>query len=250
MSKLIFTLLLLLPFLMNTKKISRKHLAVGDWAWKCKCLNENEIGECLKLHCDVDQDQTVSCFSIYSTVELPSGTRKHLKDLIFNEEIITLDESLQRRTDRFIGFLHLDENVQGAFLNITTLNYENETNFILITPKHLIFKDSENAVLAEKLSFSDSIIDSSGKQSNILSIRKVSFQGVAAPLTESGTALIDGYWTSNYASYENHQKAHLAFWGYRTGAKLLGERVSGRNEKGILRYASFLMQIKSWMGSE
>lgn len=251
MPKLNFTLLLLLFllfFLMNSKKISRKHLDYGDWAWKCKCFVSNEIGECTKLHCDVDKDQTVSCFSIYSTVELPSGSHKHLKDLIFNEEIVTLDEKLQRRIDRFIGFLHLDENVQGDFLNITTLNNQNETKFILITSKHLIFKDADNAVFAENLTLSDSIIESSGKQANIVSIKKVSFKGVAAPLTESGTALIDGYWASNYAFYENHRKAHLAFWGYRTGAKLFGERVSGRNEKGILKYASFLMQVKKWMG--
>ncbi len=251
MSKIIFKfLILLLPFLVLSKQKSRKHLQYGDWKWNCKCLNFNDIGECLKIHCDVDKDTSISCFSIFSKVELPSGDFKHLKDLTFNEEIITLNENLERRTDRFIGFLHLDENKPETFLNITTLSADNQTNFILITPKHLIFKENNDAIFAERLTVSDNLIDQNGNLSKIISIEKTQFQGVAAPLTESGTALVDGYWTSNYAFYEDHNKAHFAFLGYRTAAKLFGDRVSARNENGLLKYADFLMKLKNWMKIE
>ena len=74
------------------------------------------------------------------------------------------------------------------------------------------------------------------KIENIDNIRK---QGVYAPLTESGTIVVDDILASCYASFLNHSVAHLAFGPLRMYKKITGTATNLPKE-GIHPYASFL----------
>ena len=64
--------------------------------------------------------------------------------------------------------------------------------------------------------------------------------GLAAPLTEEGTIVVDGTLASCYAEISSHMIAHAAFFPVRLGPSLL-DTEDTQHEEGIRTYAKVLM---------
>ncbi len=67
--------------------------------------------------------------------------------------------------------------------------------------------------------------------------------GLYAPLTLTGTAIVNGVLVSNYAYLPKHQEIHLAFLPLRTLYKLFGQAAVNYYYDGVNWYASLLMKI-------
>lgn len=74
--------------------------------------------------------------------------------------------------------------------------------------------------------------------------------GIFAPLTLSGTALINGVLVSNYAHLADHDISHGAFFPLRALYKVFGSSIDFHTVDGVNWYASLLMKISEKMGSD
>lgn len=77
----------------------------------------------------------------------------------------------------------------------------------------------------------------------ITSIKKEISQGIFAPLTLSGKALVNGILVSNYAYLPNHDTIHKAFYPFRVLYSVFGQYVNIKTVDGLNWYAKLLMKI-------
>ncbi|CAF5173000.1 unnamed protein product, partial [Rotaria magnacalcarata] len=102
----------------------------------------------------------------------------------------------------------------------------NLSSTILVSANHLIFDyDSGEARFAGKLRVGDRVqfIDNSEiVPGEIVHIQLTKQEGYYAPLTPSGTIIIDGVVASNYATVSNHALAHQIMGIYRWWIDLVG----------------------------
>lgn len=78
--------------------------------------------------------------------------------------------------------------------------------------------------------------------------KKVLAQGLYAPLTLSGTLLVNGILVSNYANIQDHNLVHNAFFPLRALHGVFGAFLTNNYINGINWYASFLMFISERLG--
>lgn len=116
--------------------------------------------------------------------------------------------------DQVVGFIHRDPDAKGEYLNV-----QHESGHLLISPKHLLFVDghvSRIQKFAEGLVPGDQLATALGTTSRVLSVRRErDGRGWYAPLTTSGTIVVDGVLASNYANVRAHHAAHAAFFPVR-----------------------------------
>ena len=80
----------------------------------------------------------------------------------------------------------------------------------------------------------------------VINIEEIQSQGLLAPLTPSGTIVIDGIVTSNYAVVHSHSVAHYAMQPYKWWRSLVGSPQLNRSE--IHTYATFLYDFATITG--
>ena len=116
-----------------------------------------------------------------------------------------------------------------SFIHLTVLNSnQNSTHSIEISSKHLIFKYgilnpvfSSEIQLGDHLQLVDQFQIISGK---VIKIDEILSQGFSAPLTRSGTIVVNNLVCSNYAEARNHHLAHLAMQPYRWWRTISGPK--------------------------
>ena len=165
----------------------------------------------------------------------------------------TIDTSTNKIIySKFITYLHRDDNVLSDFILITT----NQSKTLRISEKHLIAKMSSNKkfefVLAKNLNLNDVLVINDAENiiyEKIIKIENnVEETGVFAPLTESGTMLVDEILVSCYANTYKQDLAHFVFKFY-IYAKELYELINdnifnnkiSENQNGIQWFADFLL---------
>ena len=107
----------------------------------------------------------------------------------------------------------------------------------------------EQFVFAKNLSAGDLILFNN-VWVEINSIEKNTNKGIFAPLTLSGTAMINGVLVSNYAYLPRHQEIHLAFFPLRALYKVFGGNVINYYINGVNWYANLLMRISEKLDNE
>ncbi|CAF1381881.1 unnamed protein product [Rotaria sp. Silwood1] len=137
------------------------------------------------------------------------------------------------------GFLAID--VQSTV--------SNSSSTIFISSHHLMFDfEFGNARYAKSFHVGDQVqlIETaqvvSGK---IINIRPIKQKGFYAPLTPSGTIVIDGVLCSNYAIVENHALAHKVMSIYRWWINLVGAPVLSNRLPWVLQV---MYNVEKMMG--
>ncbi len=105
--------------------------------------------------------------------------------------------------------MHKDENVISKYISIRTSF--NQT--ITISSLHLIAKSINSKlefVFAKEINLGDYIKAESGVE-QVIELREVYRNGAYAPLTESGTIVVDSVLASCYANTNWHTAAHFLF---------------------------------------
>ena len=171
-----------------------------------------------------------------------------ISDLTEGDYIKTLDLATGKSIfSKFVTYLHQDKEIQAEFIKIQTKNGK----LITLTEKHLIprlnvAQNKAEFVFANSLKLGDFIISEHGNE-EIEIIEWVEEKGVYAPLTESGTVLVDDILASCYANIEQHYLAHWVFKPYVYFKHYLDMIVLNfrehESDKGLNGYARFLMDL-------
>jgi hypothetical protein len=151
------------------------------------------------------------CFAGGSMVETKQKGLVEISSLREGDYVKTYDSGLGKWTfSRFITYLHQDQHINSKYISLKTSSF-NQT--LRISPLHLIAKqqaDQIEFVFAKDLVVGDTIIAESGLE-KLIAIEEVHGSGAYAPLTESGTIVVDSILASCYANTNWHNAAHLLF---------------------------------------
>ncbi|CAF1537290.1 unnamed protein product [Adineta ricciae] len=216
---------------------------VGDVTQTCTCSQTATSGYyCAALTC-VTTAESASCFSGRSTVQTRNGRIKPISEVEVGEEILVFN-GIQPTFEPIFDFIHMERTNMYKFLRLNFIpnNGKNLTSSIEISSKHLIFLyGQQNPVFASEINIGSQIQVVNHQEilaGTVIQIETVQSQGFYAPLTASGTIIIDSVVCSNYANVRNHYLAHLAMQPYQWWMMLVGPRKSITSE--INWYASAL----------
>lgn len=148
-------------------------------------------------------------------METSTGETKKLSDLRIGEYVLTLDQATGKlEYSEVILFLDRNTEERREFLRIHTL----KGNVLTLTPSHMLLKgnlSSPETIFAENLQEDDVLLvkDSNNSLSvDIVSrIEPILLTGVYAPLTKTGTILVNSVAASCYAVVDSQSIAHWSF---------------------------------------
>jgi hypothetical protein len=157
------------------------------------------------------------CFSGESWVERIDGSRVRLRDLQVGDQIMTLStpnfaKQSVRIPTRVYDFVDRVEQTDSiAYFRVQTANH-----VIEITANHLIWVTKEPSKPgwyqpAEQLQPGMYLYGSGDKLERIDRIERVWRTDAFAPLTDTGTMLVNGVLVSCYGNLESHWLAHAVF---------------------------------------
>ncbi|CAH1399934.1 unnamed protein product [Nezara viridula] len=153
------------------------------------------------------------CFTGNSTVEVAGRGKKKLSELKVGDKVASYDNGKIVYSE-VIMFLDRNPESKRQFLNINTPS----TN-LRVTPQHLLIRVKDNNTLenvfAARIKLGDILLVSSEKgelhQETVIKSELVLDTGVYAPLTKTGTVIVDRVVASCYAVIESQTIAHFAF---------------------------------------
>ncbi|XP_022194356.2 indian hedgehog protein [Nilaparvata lugens] len=177
------------------------------------------------IHCSVRSDssqvgKTGGCFTGDSLVTTSDGRQLKLEEVRLGDEIMAVDPDTGRTVfSEVILFLDRDPQETRPFLRIAT-----KTGAVIkMTPSHLLLRvNSQKPALSFEAVFADSVkpgdsvllANTSGGDpiiDQVLTIDTFTTAGVYAPLTRTGTIVVNGVSASCYALINSQFVAHLSF---------------------------------------
>nr|XP_022900483.1 tiggy-winkle hedgehog protein [Onthophagus taurus] len=229
------------------------------------------------IHCSVKSEPTHSkyggCFSSESTVKTSSGETKQLKDLEIGENILTYDlETGETVFSEVLLFLDRNPGEVRRFVHVETTR-----RTLKVTASHLVvIKDANNitrTIFAAELKVGDTVLvlkDENARTIIMDRVEKISWSseiGVYAPLTRTGTVIVDGVVASCYATIDSQFIAHFVMAPIRMGYnlmegfsrmwKIVSKPINGWSEErsiklkeepvGVYWYAQILYKIGNYV---
>ena len=189
------------------------------------------------------------CFPANAIVFTQDG-QKEMKSLRPGDRVLTLTGKGQKVFTEVITFLHYHPDHDGSYI---VLKSESGTS-LTVSPNHLIYTTGAGdgdvkqdqldtkATYAGILKSGDKIILVSKDKmetDSIESVRHVRSHGLYAPLTRSGTIVVDGVLASCYANFPNQCVAHVALAPLRLQCRFVKANIP----KGVHPYARFLHSV-------
>ncbi|KAK3705442.1 hypothetical protein QZH41_019898, partial [Actinostola sp. cb2023] len=162
-------------------------------------------------------DERSGCFHSNSTVELQNGTKIKMTDLKIGDKVASMDNNGRIVYSPVIMFFHRNPTLRATFQIISTQNHRQK---LVITPKHFIYKlnkhtQRETVDYAKWTAVGDEVYVRNRVHPNgpfttqrVTDVTKVDMSGVFAPLTETGTIVVDDVVVSCYAVFPNDAIAH------------------------------------------
>lgn len=220
----------------------------GDFYVTCIC-NSILSDACANYTCTNPWDLSYVCFAGRSQVTLPDGHHKQLSQLQIGDLVMVNENNAY---EPILTFIHANKQQLTHYLAIDIYSIvSNMSSTLLVSPNHLIFDyDSGEARFAGKFHVGDRvqfIYNNRITSGEIMNIRLSAEQGYYAPLTRSGTIVIDGVVASNYASVNNHVLAHRVMGLYRWWIKMVGV-TPNEDIPWMLYIMSYVEQIIRWCG--
>lgn len=161
--------------------------------------NETYTVDCYEneLKCSIitDQDlEDVNCFSPEATVRSKAKGVIAMKDLQVGDEILASGG----KYETVYSIPHADSSRPQVFLQIKSDVADNVA--IELSDDHLIYVyGKKHPFPASEIKVGDYLVDSNGSATKVTMISKVLRKGIYAPLTPSGTMIVDGVQVSSYA---------------------------------------------------
>lgn len=214
----------------------------------CNCSSIS-AGACANYVCAASL-QSPSCFAGRSHAILPDGRLKSFSELQIGDMVMT---NQNNTFEPVIAFIHANQQAQFNYLAIDVFStLSNTSSTLLVSPNHLIFDyDIDEARFAGKFHVGDRVQFIHNNKiipGEIMNIRLKQEQGYYAPLTPSGTIVVDGVVASNYASVSNHALAHKMMGLYRWWIKIMGTTTTSEDIPWILHAMSYIELLARWCG--
>jgi hypothetical protein len=154
-----------------------------------------------------------SCFSGRSAVLLADGNLKSMKDLQIGDELLTANKSVIGKA-KICSFLHYEPETIATFLQFRLKN----GTVLEVTHEHMIAVYSRQNhqtafLLAQNAAVGDCLVEYQNgimALEEIVEIALIEEKGIYAPLTTSGTLIVNSCLASCYASFESQMLCHLA----------------------------------------
>jgi len=185
-----------------------------------------------------------------------------MADLSVGDRVLTVDSDGHLRYDDVIAFVHRQPQLLTSFTVIATVAGRR----LVATGDHLIFTSSDQSASfgdAAKPSFvahlhpgNDSVyVTASGSKrlgvSMVTNVTMVTGRGVFAPLTSTGTIVVDGVAASCYALVSSHRVAHWSMAPVRLAAGACSWWTCQENTAslvdGVHWYAQFLRRFTEFL---
>ncbi|KAJ3611842.1 hypothetical protein NHX12_021855 [Muraenolepis orangiensis] len=223
------------------------------------------------IHCSVKAENSVAaksggCFPGSASVSLADGGRKHVRDLAPGDRVLAADERGVLTPTDFIMFLDRDAEADRLFYVIETESGER----LALTAAHLLFVESRGnatdglggmtAVFASAVTAGQKVFVTGGPGAALapVGVRRIyleSRRGSFAPLTASGSLVVDRVLASCYAVVQDQQLAHWAFAPVRFShwlSGLLPPRGKGaappaEHADGVHWYSDVLYRLGGWV---
>lgn len=175
----------------------------------CSALSGNggiSIADIEVSCCAGDENGRLWCFSSDSMVDVLEKGATAMKDLQVGDKVLTGNNNYES----VYGFSHRKEDIKADFLEFHTDTNANRKP-LQVTGSHLLYVDGQpSPVTAESLESTDALVKEDGSVSKIQKIKKVTRKdGIYAPLTPSGTVVVDGIKASNYISLQEHANQNI-----------------------------------------
>lgn len=126
-----------------------------------------------------------ACFSSSSTVDTPVGI-KNIMNLKIGDQIYT-----PNGIESITSYLHRDETTKTKMIKVIT-----NKNYIELTEDHMILVN-DRYIRADEICIGDKI----EKDNQVIKLENIESIGYCAPLTASGTLLVNGFNVSCYVQY-------------------------------------------------
>ncbi len=194
------------------------------------------------------------CFPGDATVMLEDGSKKGMSAVRLGERVLVAKEDGTFGFDTVYGFLHRETNRRASYRQIH-LGGDSPT-VITLSENHMIHRVTSQGgieiVPAGEVTINDSLIavqyDSvssavMNSPAPVMAIQNVEKEGIYAPLTFSGTIVVDNTLASCYAEFENmksHNVAHAALKPLRLRAKMRRNLHHHNPREGWSRYCMVL----------
>ena len=159
----------------------------GWWPVQCTCIpNARKGGFSNCFEPEIDGEQ-LHCFSGETRVVVKGRGPKLLKDVELGESILVGGG----RYEHIYSFGHRHDEIAAEYLQFLPSKLE-------LSPNHIVFVERKGPIPASLVQIGDTLVG--GQQVSV--VRKVSRKGVYAPLTPSGTLVVNGVLASSYVAFQ------------------------------------------------
>jgi len=156
--------------------------------------------------------QVLVCFSEKATVQALGKGVIPMTELEVGDKVLTGKE--QDRYEPVYGFGHINADKTAEFFQISTSN----NSPLEMTGNHMLFvRGKEHPVRADSIKVGDNLRADHGTFDSVTKIQTVTRKGVYAPLTPSGSIVVNGIVASTYVSMQDHAVEYAEF---SNGAKI------------------------------
>ncbi|CAK1546156.1 unnamed protein product [Leptosia nina] len=198
------------------------------------------------IHCSVKTESSVGtgagCFPSGAIVHTEAGP-KDISTLQLGDRVLAADDTGKAVYSEVLTFIDRDPNATRSFIEVTAENGV----AITTTPSHLLLlaaADGWREVFATNIEIGDVLLTRGQgavmRPSRVVKTRTVRKKGVYAPLTKTGTIIVDDALASCYAIVNSHYLAHAAMAPLRWMSKWSH---SNDVSKGVHWYANALYNI-------
>ncbi|CAF1429947.1 unnamed protein product [Rotaria sp. Silwood1] len=193
-----------------------------------------------------------SCFPGSSQIAADDGTLKALSDISIGDRVLVNENNVY---EPIIAFIHGEREGLFEFLVIDIHStVSNMSSTMFVSANHLIFDfKSRKARFAGTFRVGDQVQFIENAQiipGEIVSIRLSKQKGFYAPLTPSGTIVVNGVLASNYATVSNHDFAHNMMSIYRWWINLVDSPTLSGQIHWILQLMLNGEKIMRWSGAK
>merc|ERR1711879_650148 len=185
------------------------------------CKNTDQHGYCCASgnYCESNGCQvpgTAYCFAGDANVDVRGKGALAMQDLQVGDHVLVQQAGAKLAYEPVLGFLHATRADEPT----SHLVVSHPAGELRVSPNHIVFIADGSDKLAADLRVGDelAVVQGSGKVASIEN--KVGDKGMYAPLTASGTIVVDGVVASNYATHSSHTwiphtSIHTAFFPLR-----------------------------------
>jgi len=198
---------------------------------------------------------SITCFSEVSTVQVENVGTVNMKNLKVGARVLTESGDFEP----VIAFAHRAPTVAAEFLQFKTVAGDLE-----MTADHLVFVAGKSSpVRADSIQVGDAL---RGEGATVDSIKNVQRTGLYAPMTPSGTVVVDGIAASSYISIDKnsefltiggqaimsyHNYIHLTLSPFRMLAMGVSSTLANMyTEGGFPVYVEYGLKFLTWANSQ